>query len=151
MNCSAKFLILSLPSRPYHLSLLVGLLDYIPCPRKACCSHVIVSRPTLTSPHDGINCRTSLITSSLVLQQFFTCLVRLIWMALEVRIKGPYSYCFVGYCYFQDLFNVARNILLLFVNVDVVHPSTACVTRKLSKIPKRDFIFARVKTGQVGT
>ena len=25
------------------------------------------------------------------------------------------------------------------------------VTRKLSKIPKWDFIFARVKTGQVGT
>ena len=25
------------------------------------------------------------------------------------------------------------------------------VTGKLTKIPKRDFIFARVKTGQVGT
>ena len=44
----------------------------------------------------------SLMSSSLLLQQCPTCLVCLIWMVLEMG------------CYFQDLFNIARSILVQF-------------------------------------
>ena len=47
-------------------------------------------------------------------------------MVLELRGRWPYSYCFVECC-FQDLFNIARNILvqfpfLHFVSVHEMHP-----------------------------
>ena len=39
------------------------------------------------------------------------CLVRLIWLVLEIGGRWPYSCCFVG-CLFQDFFNTARRILV---------------------------------------
>ena len=61
-----------------------------------------------------------------------SCLVRLIWMVLEIGGKWPYNCCFVG-CFFQDLFNIGRSIFvqfrqvffsffIRFVSVYVVHP-----------------------------
>ena len=73
---------------------------------------------------------TSLISSSLLLQQCPACLVRLSLMVYVIGGKCPYSCFFVGCC-FQDLFKAARSILvqlpsILFsrrlVNVHVVHP-----------------------------
>ena len=49
----------------------------------------------------------------LFLQQYLTCLIRLIWMVLVMGGKRPYSHCFVGYC-FRDLFSTARCILVWF-------------------------------------
>ena len=80
-------------------------------------------------PREGV-CRTSLMSSSLLLQQCPACLVHFIWIVLERGGKWAYSCCFVGCC-FQDLFNIARSILvhflssffsLHFVSVHVVHP-----------------------------
>ena len=51
------------------------------------------------------------MNSSLLLQLCPACLVRRIWMVLEMRGKCPYSCCFVGCC-FPDLFNMARGILV---------------------------------------
>ena len=68
------------------------------------------------------------MSSSLLLQPCPVYLVRLIWMVLEMGSRRPYSSCFVG-CYFLDLFNIARSILVQFpssffsirlVNVHVV-------------------------------
>ena len=55
----------------------------------------------------------SVMSSSLFLEQCPACLVRLIWIVLEIEGKLPYKYCFVGCC-FQRLFKIARSILLQF-------------------------------------
>ena len=73
---------------------------------------------------------TSLMNSSLLLQQCPTRLVRLILIVFVMGGKWPYSCCFVGCC-LQDLFNIARRILVKLpssffsirsVSVNVVHP-----------------------------
>ena len=62
--------------------------------------------------------------------QSSACVVRLIWMVLEVGGLWPYSCCFARCC-FQDLFDIAISILVQFpssffsirlVSVHVVHP-----------------------------
>ena len=79
---------------------------------------------------EGVHWRTSFISLSLLLQQCLACLLRLIWMVLEMGGRWPYSRCFVGCC-FQDLFSIARSILVQFmliffskrfVSVYVIHP-----------------------------
>ena len=50
----------------------------------------------------------SLMSSSILLQQ---CLVRLTWIVFVMDGKWLYSCCFVGCCH-QDLFSIARNILV---------------------------------------
>ena len=55
----------------------------------------------------------SVMSSSLLLRLCPACLVRLIWIVLEMRGKWPYRCCFLGCC-FQDLFNIARSILVQF-------------------------------------
>ena len=70
------------------------------------------------------------MSSSLLPQQCTACLVRLICMVLEMGGKWLYSCCFVR-CSFQDMFNIARSILVQlpssffsvrFVGVHVVYP-----------------------------
>ena len=77
----------------------------------------------------GVNRSTSLMNSSLLLQQCPACLVRLTWIVFMMGGRWPYSWCFVGRCR-QDLFNIARSILVLlpssffssrFISVQVVH------------------------------
>ena len=46
-----------------------------------------------------------------LLQQCPAYLVRLTWIVLEMGSRWPYSCCFVG-CYLQDLFSMARSILV---------------------------------------
>ena len=75
----------------------------------------------------GVHRSTFFMSSSLLLQLCPACLVRLSWMGG----RWPHSWCFVGCCH-QDLFNIARNILVLlpssffffrrFVSVQVMHP-----------------------------
>ena len=87
--------------------------------------------------------RTSLISSCLLFQQCPTCLVRLIWIVLEMGGRWPYSCCFVACC-FQDLFNIARRIIvqllssffsIRLVSVHVVHPySSMDTTAALKKL-----------------
>ena len=72
----------------------------------------------------------SLMSLSLLLQQCPACLVPLILIVFVMGGKWPYSCCFVGCC-LQDLFNIARSILVLLlssffsirlVSIHVVHP-----------------------------
>ena len=64
---------------------------------------------------------------NVTLEQCPTCLVCLIWMVLEMGRRWPYSCCFVGCCS-QDLFNIARTILVQLssrffsIRFHVVHP-----------------------------
>ena len=62
-------------------------------------------------PCVGVHKSTSLMSSSLLLQQCPACLVRLTWIVFVIGGKWPYSWCLVGCCR-QDLFKIVRSILV---------------------------------------
>ena len=82
-----------------------------PISSQRCCMYVRAGRPAFARPYVGVHRSTSLMSSSLLLQQCPACLVRLTWIVLVMGGRWPYNWCFVGCC-FQDLFNIARNILV---------------------------------------
>ena len=90
---------LSLATSPYHSSPLAGLQGYIPYPHKASvCMYVRAGRPAFARPYVGVHRSTSLMSSSLLLQQCPTCLVRLTCIVFVMGGRWPYSWCFVVCC-----------------------------------------------------
>ena len=77
----------------------------------SCCMYVRAGCPAFVRPYVGVHRSTSLMSSSLLLQQCHACLVRLTLIVFVMGGRWPYSWCFVGCCR-QDLFNIARNILI---------------------------------------
>ena len=77
----------------------------------SCCMYVRAGRPAFARPCVGIHRSTSLMSSSLLLQQCPAFLVRLTWIVFVMGGRKPYSWCLVGCCRL-DLFNIARNILV---------------------------------------
>ena len=71
----------------------------------SCCIYVLAGRPAFARLYVGVHRSTSLMSSSLLLHQCPTCLVRLTWIVFVMGGRWPYSWC-------QDLFNIARNILV---------------------------------------
>ena len=113
----------SLATPPNHSSLPVGPQGYTPYPHRAA-----VCRFELAMWR--VHRSTSLISSSLLLQQRPAFLVHLTWKVFVMGGRWPYRCCFVGCC-LQDLFNIACSILVLLpssffssclVSVHVVHP-----------------------------
>ena len=95
----------SLATSPYRSSHLAGLQGYIPYPHiAAVCMYVRACRPAFARPYVGVHWSTSLMSSSLLLQQCPACMVRLTWIVFVMGGWWPYSWCFVGCCR-QDLFN----------------------------------------------
>ena len=95
---------------PCRSSPLAGLQGYIPYPHiAAVCRFELVV--LLLLGHMWVSQEVSLMSSSLLLQQCPACLVRLTWIVFVMGGRWPYSWCFVGCC-FQDLFNIARSILV---------------------------------------
>ena len=74
-----------------------------------CCMYVLAGRPAFAHSCEGVIRSMSLMSSSLLLQQCPTCLIRLTWIVFMMDGKWPHSCCFVG-CYLQDLFNIAHSI-----------------------------------------
>ena len=87
----------SLATSSYRSSPLAGLQDY--------CMYVRAGRPAFARPYVEVHWSTSLLSSSLLLQQCPACLVRLTWIVFVMEGRWPYSWCFVG-CYLQDLFMI---------------------------------------------
>ena len=73
--------------------------------------YVRAGRPAFDWPYAGVHRSTSLTISSLLLQQCPACLVRLACIVFVIGGRWPYSWRRVGCCC-QDLFNIARNILV---------------------------------------
>ena len=82
-----------------------------PVSSHSCCMYVRAGRPAFARPYVGVHRSTSLMSSSLLLQQCPACLVRLTWIVFVMEGRWPYSWCLVGCCR-QDLFNIARSILV---------------------------------------
>ena len=74
------------------------------------CMYVRAGRPAFAWTYAGVYRSTSLMSSSLLLQQCLACLVRLTWIVFMMGGRCPYSWCLVGCCC-QVLFNIAPNIL----------------------------------------
>ena len=82
-----------------------------PVSSHSCWMYVRAGRPAFVRPYVGVHKSTSLMSSSLLLQQCPACLVRLTWIVFVIGGRWPYSWCLVG-CYRQDLFKIARSILV---------------------------------------
>ena len=82
----------SLSPRPYRSSLLAGPLDCIRCPHRAdlCKSLLVGHRPCVR-----VHKRTSLMSLSLLVQQWAACHFRLIRMVCEMAGMWSYNYCFL--------------------------------------------------------
>ena len=82
-----------------------------PVSSHSCCMYVLVGHPAFAGPYVGVHRRTSLVSSSLLLEQCPACLVRLTCIIFVMGGMWPYSWCLMGCCR-QDLFNIAHSILV---------------------------------------
>ena len=82
-----------------------------PLSSHSCWMYVQAGRPAFDWPYMGVHRSTSLMSSSLLLQQCPACLVRLTWIVFVMGGRWPYSWCLVGFCR-QNLFNIAHSILV---------------------------------------
>ena len=107
-----------------------------PVSSQSCCMYVRAGRPAFARPYVGVHRSTSLMSSPMLFKQCPAHLVRLTWIAFVMGGRWPYSWCLVGCCR-QDLFNIARNILVKlpssffssrFVSVQVVFPYSSIDT-----------------------
>ena len=60
--------------------------------------YVRAGRPAFAQPYVGVHRSTSLMSSSLLLQQCPACLVRLTCIVFVMGGRWPYSWCLVGCC-----------------------------------------------------
>ena len=74
-----------------------------PVSSHSCCMYVLAGCPAFARPYMGVHRCTSLMSSSLLLQQCPACLVRLTWIVFVMGGRWPYSWCLLGCCR-QDLF-----------------------------------------------
>ena len=87
-----------------------------PVSSHSCWMYVRTGRPAFARPYVGVNKSTSLMSSSLLLQQCPACLVRLTWIVFVIGGRWPYSWCLVGCCC-QGLFKIARSIQVTILNL----------------------------------
>ena len=88
-----------------------------PVSSHSCWMYVHAGRPAFARPCVGVHKSTSLMSSSLLLQQCPACLVRLTWIVFVIGGRWPYSWCLVECCR-QDLFKIARSINTKKSNLD---------------------------------
>ena len=89
-----------------------------PVSSHSCWMYVRAGHPAFARPCVGIHKSTSLMSSSLLLQQCPACLVRRTWIVFVIGGRWPYSWSLVGCCC-QDLFRIARrapNIYMMNLN-----------------------------------
>ena len=67
-----------------------------PLSSHSCCIYVQAGRPAFAWPYAGVHRSTSLMSSSLLLQQCPACLVHLTCIVFVMGGKWPYSCCLVG-------------------------------------------------------
>ena len=128
----------SLVTPPYRPSLPAGPQGYVPyLHRAAVCRFELVALLLL----GHLKGSTSLLSSSLLLQQFPACLVRLTLIVFVIGGRRQYSCCFVDCC-LRDLFHIARTIHVKLpssffsiglVSVHVVHPLAVSIRPMLGR------------------
>ena len=102
---------LSLSTSPYHSSPLAGLQVYIPYHHIAAVYMFELVVLLLNGHMRGSTGVHHLRARPCFPSSSPACLVRLAWIVFVIGGRWPYSWCLVGCCY-QDLFNIALNILV---------------------------------------
>ena len=69
-----------------------------PVSSHSCFMYVRAGRTAFAWPYVGVHRRTSLMSSSLLLQQCPACLIRLIWIVFVMGGRWRYNWCLVGCC-----------------------------------------------------
>ena len=69
-----------------------------PVSSHSCCMYVRSCRPAFARPYVEVHRSTSLMSSSLLLQQCPACLVRLTWIVFVMGGRWLYSWCLMGCC-----------------------------------------------------
>ena len=64
-----------------------------PVSSHSCWMYVCAGRPAFARPCVGVHKSTSLMSSSLLLQQCPVCLVRLTWIVFVIGGRWPYNWC----------------------------------------------------------
>ena len=97
-SCRAASTYIPDPLRHFFLSFIAfGWSSGLhPVSSHSCCMYVRACRPAFAWPYAGVHRSTSLMSSSLLLQQCPACLVRLTYIVFVMGGKWPYSWCFVG-------------------------------------------------------
>ena len=72
---------------------------------------VLAGRPAFTRLCEGVHMSTSFMSSSLLVQQCPTCLVRLTWVVFVMGVSGRTAAA-LGECCLQDMFNIAHSFLM---------------------------------------
>ena len=100
-------------SRHFSLSFIASGISSVlhPVSSHSCWMYFRTGRSAFARSYVGVHRSTSLMSSSLLLQQWPACLVRLTWIVFVMEGRWLYSWCLVGCCR-QDLFNIVRNILV---------------------------------------
>ena len=75
---------------------------------QSCCRQVLASCPTVACPCEGVQRKTSLMNSFLLLQQYPACLVCLIWMVSEMGAWWSYS-CLDNFPYLGNSISSTEN------------------------------------------
>ena len=98
------------PLLPIVKSPLAGLQGYIPYPhRAAVCMHVQAGHPAFARPYVGVHRSTSLMSSSLLLQQCPACLLRLTWIVFVMGSNNKF-YLIIIYLHTVIWFQVTNNL-----------------------------------------
>ena len=81
-------------SRHFSLSFIASgrSLGLHPVSSRSCCMYVLAGRPAFAQQYVGVHRSTSLMSSSLLLQQCPACLVRLTWIVFVMGGRWPYSW-----------------------------------------------------------
>ena len=84
-----------------------------PVSSHSCWMYVRAGRPAFARPCVGVHMSTSLMSSSLLLQQCPACLVRLTWIVFVIGGRWPYSWCLVGCCRQEGRKNASSHLFVL--------------------------------------
>ena len=86
-----------------------------PVSSQSYCMYVRPGRPAFAWPYAGVQRSTSLMSSSLLLRQYPSCLARLTCIVFVMGGKWPYNWCLVGCCrqdLFKELYHKSQVILI---------------------------------------
>ena len=88
-------------SRHFSLSFIVSgrSSGLHPVSSQSCCMYVRAGRPAFARPYVGVHRSTSLMSSSLLLQQCPACLFRLTWIVFVMGGRWPYRSLLLTYIY----------------------------------------------------
>ena len=117
-----------------------------PVSSQSCCMYVRAGRPAFARPYVGVHRSSSLMSSSLLLQQCPACLVRLTWIVFVMGCRWPYSWCFVG-CYLQVPKQTTFTLHwfpFYFILFYFILEYVATKTKKVENIILSFFVFALV-------